>query len=51
MATAKGQTENGNGVPAPGTKPPPLKIAQILAAAHQIASGMDAIYRSKFIHK
>lgn len=32
-------------------KPPPLKIPQILALAHQIGRGMDAIYKSRLIHK
>uniref|UniRef100_A0A1A9WQZ8 Tyrosine-protein kinase-like otk n=1 Tax=Glossina brevipalpis TaxID=37001 RepID=A0A1A9WQZ8_9MUSC len=31
--------------------PPPLQRGQILAVAYQIARGMDAIYRSRFIHK
>uniref|UniRef100_A0A1B0AGA3 Tyrosine-protein kinase-like otk n=1 Tax=Glossina pallidipes TaxID=7398 RepID=A0A1B0AGA3_GLOPL len=31
--------------------PPPLQKGQILAVAYQIARGMDAIYRSRFIHK
>ncbi|CAD7012929.1 unnamed protein product [Ceratitis capitata] len=31
--------------------PPPLQTGQILAVAYQIARGMDAIYRARFIHK
>ncbi|XP_036333186.1 tyrosine-protein kinase-like otk isoform X2 [Rhagoletis pomonella] len=31
--------------------PPPLVTGQILAVAYQIARGMDAIYRARFIHK
>ncbi|XP_055706072.1 tyrosine-protein kinase-like otk isoform X2 [Phlebotomus papatasi] len=31
--------------------PPPLNVPQILTLAHQIARGMDAIYRAKFIHR
>ncbi|XP_055902181.1 tyrosine-protein kinase-like otk [Eupeodes corollae] len=30
---------------------PPLKTGQILAVAYQIARGMDAIYRARYIHK
>uniref|UniRef100_A0A1B0CEU7 Tyrosine-protein kinase-like otk n=1 Tax=Lutzomyia longipalpis TaxID=7200 RepID=A0A1B0CEU7_LUTLO len=30
---------------------PPLNVPQILTLAHQIARGMDAIYRAKFIHR
>ncbi|XP_035790083.1 tyrosine-protein kinase-like otk isoform X1 [Anopheles albimanus] len=40
---------------APGTtqaaKPPPLNVPQILALAHQIGRGMDAIYKARIIHK
>lgn len=31
--------------------PPPLNMPQFLCIAHQIARGMDAIYKAKFIHK
>lgn len=50
LATANGLTQTHTGSTS-GTKPPPLKVPQILAVAHQIGSGMDAIYRSRFIHK
>uniref|UniRef100_A0A182SZ28 Protein kinase domain-containing protein n=1 Tax=Anopheles maculatus TaxID=74869 RepID=A0A182SZ28_9DIPT len=33
-----------------GSKPPPLNIPQILALAHQIGRGMDAIYKARIIH-
>lgn len=33
------------------TKPPPLNVPQILALAHQIGRGMDAIYKARIIHK
>ncbi|KAM7346076.1 protein tyrosine kinase 7 [Cochliomyia hominivorax] len=33
------------------SSPPPLQTGQVLAVAYQIARGMDAIYRSRFIHK
>ncbi|XP_035892810.1 tyrosine-protein kinase-like otk [Anopheles stephensi] len=33
------------------SKPPPLNIPQILALAHQIGRGMDAIYKARIIHK
>ncbi|XP_052873435.1 tyrosine-protein kinase-like otk [Anopheles cruzii] len=36
-----------NGAP----KPPPLNVPQILALAHQIGRGMDAIYKARIIHK
>ncbi|KAL5286715.1 PTK7 family protein [Megaselia abdita] len=46
MATAgKVATADGN------NQIPPLKMGQILAVAYQIARGMDAIYRARFIHK
>ncbi|XP_049539367.1 tyrosine-protein kinase-like otk [Anopheles darlingi] len=32
-------------------KPPPLNVPQILALAHQIGRGMDAIYKARIIHK
>lgn len=50
LATANGITQTHTGSTS-GTRPPPLKVPQILAVAHQIGSGMDAIYRSRFIHK
>uniref|UniRef100_A0A182LT88 Tyrosine-protein kinase-like otk n=1 Tax=Anopheles culicifacies TaxID=139723 RepID=A0A182LT88_9DIPT len=34
-----------------GSKPPPLNVPQILALAHQIGRGMDAIYKARIIHK
>lgn len=33
------------------SRSPPLKMAQMLTAAHQISKGLDAIYRARFIHK
>ncbi|XP_075167352.1 protein tyrosine kinase 7 [Haematobia irritans] len=33
------------------SSPPPLQTGQVLAVAYQIARGMDAIYRARFIHK
>uniref|UniRef100_A0A1I8M490 Tyrosine-protein kinase-like otk n=1 Tax=Musca domestica TaxID=7370 RepID=A0A1I8M490_MUSDO len=33
------------------SSPPPLLTGQVLAVAYQIARGMDAIYRARFIHK
>ena len=34
-----------------GSTIPPLQKGQMLALAYQIARGMDAIYRARFIHK
>lgn len=54
-AHANGIVQNNlahNGVTANGvTKPEPLKLSQLLNIAQQIARGMDAIYRARYIHK
>ncbi|XP_053961875.1 tyrosine-protein kinase-like otk [Anastrepha ludens] len=47
LATAGKVNTSNNSAPSP----PPLQTGQILAVAYQIARGMDAIYRSRFIHK
>lgn len=40
-----------SGIVANGAKPDPLKLPQLLNFAQQIARGMDAIYRARYIHK
>ncbi|XP_050091800.1 tyrosine-protein kinase-like otk [Anopheles aquasalis] len=43
--------KTASGATAQATKPPPLNVPQILALAHQIGRGMDAIYKARIIHK
>ncbi|XP_055622002.1 tyrosine-protein kinase-like otk [Toxorhynchites rutilus septentrionalis] len=51
LATSPNTPPNGSVETTDAAKPPPLKVPQILALAHQIGRGMDAIYKARIIHK
>ncbi|KFB47498.1 hypothetical protein ZHAS_00015452 [Anopheles sinensis] len=51
LATSPNTPPNGTVDKKDASKPPPLNIPQILALAHQIGRGMDAIYKARIIHK
>uniref|UniRef100_A0A182JFE0 Tyrosine-protein kinase-like otk n=1 Tax=Anopheles atroparvus TaxID=41427 RepID=A0A182JFE0_ANOAO len=51
LATSPNTPPNGTVDKKDAAKPPPLNIPQILALAHQIGRGMDAIYKARIIHK
>lgn len=51
LATSPAIPPNGSVEAKNVNKPPPLNVPQILALAHQIGRGMDAIYKARIIHK
>ncbi|XP_065083102.1 tyrosine-protein kinase-like otk [Ochlerotatus camptorhynchus] len=51
LATSPSVPPNGSVESKSSPKPPPLNVPQILALAHQIGRGMDAIYKARIIHK
>ncbi|XP_062535485.1 tyrosine-protein kinase-like otk [Armigeres subalbatus] len=51
LATSPSVPPNGSVESKNANKPPPLNVPQILALAHQIGRGMDAIYKARIIHK
>ncbi|XP_058458429.1 tyrosine-protein kinase-like otk [Malaya genurostris] len=51
LATSPSIPPNGSVESKNTAKPPPLNVPQILALAHQIGRGMDAIYKARIIHK
>ncbi|XP_058827273.1 tyrosine-protein kinase-like otk [Topomyia yanbarensis] len=51
LATSPSIPPNGSVESKGAAKPPPLNVPQILALAHQIGRGMDAIYKARIIHR